>query len=66
MTAAHEITDFPPVPFSDADKIELRAEDIRAAKAIGGLASSIFLIGIALYMGVMFWVWAQPPIYAVR
>ena len=66
MTATHEHSDFPPVPFSDTDKTELRAEDIRAAKAIGGLASGIFVTGIVLYLGVMLWVWSQPPIYALR
>ena len=66
MTAAHEHTDFPAVPFTDADKVELRLEDIRAAKAIGGLASCIFFAGILLYLFVNFWVASQPPIYSLR
>ncbi|HEV3143600.1 MAG TPA: hypothetical protein VGZ47_06900 [Gemmataceae bacterium] len=66
MTAANEHADFPPIPFTDTDKSELRTEDIRAAKAIGYLASGIFLTGIFLYLGVMVWVWSQPPIYSLR
>jgi hypothetical protein len=66
MTVAHEHTDFPAVPFTDADKDELRMEDIRAAKAIGFLASGIFITGIFLYLFVNFWVYSQPPIYSLR
>jgi hypothetical protein len=66
MTAAHEHTEFPDVPFTDADKDELRLEDIRAAKAIGFLASGIFVTGIFLYLFVCAWVYSQPPIYSVR
>ena len=66
MIAAHEHAEFPAVPFTDADKDELRMEDIRAAKAIGFLASGIFGTGIALYLFVCVWVYSQPPIYSVR
>jgi hypothetical protein len=66
MTAVHEHSEFPAVPFTDADKDELRLEDIRAAKAIGGLASGIFITGIVLYLFVNFWVASQPPIYSLR
>jgi hypothetical protein len=66
MTAAHDYAEFPAPPFSDADKDELRLEDIRAAKAIGYLASGIFFTGVCLYFVVCVWVYSQAPIYSVR
>ncbi|HLW67299.1 MAG TPA: hypothetical protein VKS79_18435 [Gemmataceae bacterium] len=66
MTAVHEHAEFPAPPFSDADKGELRMEDIRAAKAIGFLASGIFITGIFLYTFVWVWVYSGAPIYSLR
>ena len=56
----------PPIPFTDADRAVLRADDVRAAKTIGGLASGIFLIGLGIYITVLLTTIATPPLYAIR
>jgi hypothetical protein len=66
MTAAHEHASLPPIPFTEADQVELRADDVKSAKAIALLCSGIFITGVVLYLGVLVWVLSQPPIYALR
>jgi len=44
----------PPRPFSDAEWESLQTEDVHGAKMVVGLMSSIFTIGLLLYIGVCY------------
>jgi hypothetical protein len=56
----------PPIPFTPADEAAMRTDDVKAAKAIAGLTTGIFLVGIALYVTVLISVLVMSPVYAVR
>ena len=62
---SHDVT-LPPIPFTEADRAEMRHEDVRAGKFIAGLASGIFIMGLCIYITVLLATIASPPVYAIR
>ncbi len=52
VTAGHETTQH----FPDAEWQQLRKEDLAGAKAIVCLMAGIFVVGLALYLFVAWWV----------
>ncbi|MFL5340248.1 MAG: hypothetical protein ACJ8F7_08845 [Gemmataceae bacterium] len=54
----------PPIPFTDAEKAELRTDDVKAAKTIGMLTTGIFLMGGVIYTVVLIWTLLSPASYA--
>jgi hypothetical protein len=56
----------PTIPFTPADEAVMRTDDVKAAKAIAGLTTGIFLVGIVLYTTVLITVLAHAPVYSVR
>lgn len=46
----------PATPFTPAETTEFHAQDRSAATAIVGLMVGIFLIGVVLYLGVIYFV----------
>ena len=63
---SHDAIAPPPIPFSDTEKTELRTDDVKAARTIGTLTTSIFLVGIVIYLIVLIWTLASTPNYAIR
>jgi hypothetical protein len=45
------------LPFSEAEWAAFQQEDLHAGKAVVGLMTSIFTIGLLLYTGVCLIVW---------
>ena len=63
---SHDTHDLPIIPFTAPETTTLRADDVKAAKTIGGLAGGIFLVGFVLYVTVLISVIVVSPIYSVR
>jgi hypothetical protein len=61
----HEVT-LPPIPFNEADRVSMRAEDVRAAKFVACLASGIFIMGLCIYITVLITTVASAPLYSIR
>ena len=62
---SHDVA-HPPIPFTEADRAEMRHEDVRAGKFIAGLASGIFIMGLCIYITVLITTVLSQPLYSIR
>ena len=62
---SHDVA-LPPIPFTEADRAEMRHEDVRAGKFIAGLASGIFIMGLCIYITVLITTVLSQPLYSIR
>lgn len=63
MTTHAEHHPLPVVPFTDAERDSMRADDVTAAKYIASLTTGIFGIGFVLYLLVLISSGVQDLIY---
>ena len=62
---SHDVT-LPPIPFTDADQVVMRKDDVQAGKYIACLCSGIFMMGLCIYITVLVATLLTPPVYAIR